>query len=156
MKPEPAPRRIPDKVTYNFHVKLKLILSFNYIFKLGKGGIFKDRALKDAFDILAMSYRNPLILTYSSGFGALALQLKQVKDNFCSNWASLDWGKREWPAIGTIGHGGVRGVKLGTDLTSKLCYVDCDRCEKPENSYCTVLLNVRKKNIAPIFSICNC
>ena len=103
-----------------------------------------------------MSYGDPLILTYSSGFGALALQLKQVKDDFCSNWASLDWGKREWPAIGTIGHGGVRGVKFGTDLTSKLCYVDCDRCEKPKNPYCTVLLNVRKKNIAPIFSICNC
>jgi len=26
----------------------------------------------------------------------MALQLKQTRENFCSNWASLDWGKREW------------------------------------------------------------
>ena len=50
--------------------------------------------MKDATDILLMSHGNPLIFTYSSGFGALALQLKQTRENYCSNWASLDWGKR--------------------------------------------------------------
>ena len=124
--------------------------------KLNRGGIFKDRALKDAHDILGMAHGDPLILTYSSGFGALALQLKQVKDNFCSNWASLDWGKREWPAIGTIGRGGVRGVKFGAELTSNLCYVDCANCEKPEEPYCIVQLSTKRLNVAPIFSVCHC
>ena len=35
--------------------------------------------MKDAIDILSMSYGNPLIFTYSSGFGALALQIKQAQ-----------------------------------------------------------------------------
>ncbi|CAL6334065.1 unnamed protein product [Bathycoccus prasinos] len=108
---EPAPRRIPDKEL--------------------RGGIFKGRALKDALDILTMSFGNPLIFTYSSGFGALALQIKQVRDDFCSNWSSLDWGKREWPPIGTMGEGG-------------------------ENQYCSLLLKKTRDPGAAIVSLCTC
>jgi len=121
-----------------------------------KGGIFKDRALKDAFDILSLSLGDPLIFTYSSGFGALALQLKQVREDYCSNWASLDWGKREWPAIGTIGQGGVRGVKFGTELASKICYLSCNGCEVLSTPYCSVQLNIKNPSKAPIVNRCNC
>ena len=115
--------------------------------------------MKDALDILTMTYGNPLIFTYSSGFGALALQLKQVRDNFCSNWSSLDWGKREWPPIGTISEGGVRGVKKGSKVVSKICAVIPDKIEPLNNiSYCSVLLKktVVKQQGAAIFSFCNC
>jgi len=139
LKPEPAPKRIPDKQ--------------------GKGGIFKYRSLKDALDILTMAYGKHLIFTYSSGFGALALQLKQVRDDFCSDWSSLDWGKREWPPIGTISEGGVRGVKKNSEVASKICTVVTNKIEAQNNlSYCSVLLkNSSKKQLgAAIFSFCNC
>ena len=105
-----------------------------------------------------MAYGNPLIFTYSSGFGALALQLKQVRDDFCSNWSSLDWGKREWPPIGTISEGGVRGVKKCSEVVSKICTVVPDKIE-PQNiiSYCSVLLKKSsQRQGAAIFSFCNC
>jgi len=90
-----------------------------------------------------MSHGNPFIFTYSSGFGALALQLKQTRENYCSNWASLDWGKREWPPVGTIGEGGFRGVKFKSELTSRICNVCIDTnisCAASNGSYCSVLL----------------
>mmetsp|Transcript_41928 Transcript_41928/g.103234 ORF Transcript_41928/g.103234 Transcript_41928/m.103234 type:complete len:433 (-) Transcript_41928:216-1514(-) len=105
----PAPKRVADKA--------------------GKGGVFKGRALKDAIDILTLSRAKPLIFTYSSGFGALALQLKQTRENFCSDWASLDVGKREWPQLAAIGEGGVRGMKFHGVQTSKLCYIPCNSCD---------------------------
>ena len=118
----------------------------DHIFQQGKGGIFRQRSMKDALDILTMMYGNPLIFTYSSGFGALALQLKQVRDNFCSNWSSLDWGKREWPPIGTVGEGGVRGVKKGSKVVSKICAMIPDKNEPFNNiSYCSVLLKKTAK-----------
>ncbi|CAL6330950.1 unnamed protein product, partial [Bathycoccus prasinos] len=141
MRPEPAPRRLPDKDR--------------------KGGVYKTRALKDATDIMLMAHGNPLIFTYSSGFGALALQLKQVRENFCSNWASLDWGKREWPPIGTIGKGGLRGVKLNSEVTSRLCEI-CTKyndssCLKSTDSYCSVILKRSVKvSGAAIVSLCGC
>ncbi|CAL6335090.1 unnamed protein product [Bathycoccus prasinos] len=137
--PDPAPKRIVDKAF--------------------KGGVYKHRAMKDATDILIMSVGDPLIFTYSSGFGALALQLKQTRELFCSNWASLDWGKREWPPIGTIGQGGVRGVKLNTIHASNLCHIECLGCIRDQQPYCKVILkkNQRENKIqAPIRSFCNC
>ncbi|CAL6332485.1 unnamed protein product [Bathycoccus prasinos] len=135
--PEPAPVRVPDKDGY--------------------GGIYRGRALKDALDILIMSYGSPLIFTYSSGFGALALQLKQTRENFCSNWVSLDWGKREWPPIGTIGEGGVRGVVKNGKVASKLCNVSSNReAVKTEAAYCSAWLRPKNFHRAPIVSICNC
>ena len=123
-----------------------------------KGGVFKGRALKDALDILIMSYGDPLIFTYSSGFGALALQLKQVRENYCSNWSSLDWGKREWPPIGTIGVGGVRGVKKNVEVVSKICTVSVGTVSRPlKKEYCSVVLkNSGERLGAAIISLCNC
>ena len=120
--------------------------------------MFKERALKDALDILVMSRGDPFIFTYSSGFGALALQLKQVRENFCSNWASLDWGKREWPPIATIGTGGVRGVKKNAAVTSSLCDIQQERGAELANSYCSVFLFKSKVMIhgAQIISLCRC
>jgi len=107
-----------------------------------------------------MSHGDPLIFTYSSGFGALALQLKQVRENFCSSWSSLDWGKREWPPIGTIGAGGVRGVKVGSSVVSNVCNVlNCSECPAEEEShYCTVKLRTaaRAPPTPPIIVSCNC
>ena len=105
-----------------------------------------------------MSYGNPLIFTYSSGFGALALQIKQVREHYCSNWGSLDWGKREWPPIGTISEGGVRGVKKNTALVSKICVVapniSFSQVKKP---YCSIFLKNSSKHSGPaILSFCNC
>ena len=128
-------------------------------FKYGKGGIYKDRAFKDALDILSMSYGKPLIFTYSSGFGALALQIKQARENFCSDWVSLDWGKREWPPIGTISEGGVRGVKKNTKVVSKICRVAewTTYSSKSISSYCSVVLKKSSKESgAAIFTFCNC
>ncbi|CAL6333957.1 fucosyltransferase [Bathycoccus prasinos] len=142
LHPEPAPKRIPDKD--------------------GKGGIYKHRSMKDAIDILSMSYGNPLIFTYSSGFGALALQIKQARENFCSDWSSLDWGKREWPPIGTITEGGVRGVKRNTLLVSKICrVVDLTiHSTDSDTSYCSVILKKSARKVAgagaAIFTFCNC
>lgn len=124
-----------------------------------KGGIYTHRSLKDALDLLLMSRGDPLIFTYSSGFGALALQIKQVRDNFCSNWSSLDWGKREWPPIGTLGEGGVRGVKFRSELSSKICKIctNPSTCGFEQNSYCTVTLKKSSRiSGAAIFSICQC
>lgn len=134
---EPAPKRVPDKEM--------------------KGGVFRHRALKDALDILTMSFGNPFIFTYSSGFGGLALQIKQVRENFCSNWSSLDWGKREWPPIGTIGEGGVRGVKKNAGVVSKICKVSVDAVTTmPEDQYCSVTLR-KSGGLGPaIISRCNC
>ena len=113
--------------------------------------------MKDALDILIMSYGSPLIFTYSSGFGALALQLKQTRENFCSNWVSLDWGKREWPPIGTIGEGGVRGVVKNGKVVSNLCNVSFSReAVKIEAVYCSAWLRPKNFHRAPIVSICNC
>jgi len=134
-------------------------LKAHHIFLLQekKGGLFYERAEKDALDILTMAYSDPFIFTYSSGFGALALQLKQNIDNFCSNWASLDWGKREWPPIGTIGAGGIRGVKYNSDVVSKICQVsEIFISDKNSSAYCTVYLNKRNTGNARIFSFCNC
>jgi len=107
-----------------------------------------------------MSYGNPLIFTYSSGFGALALQIKQVRDNYCSNWISLDWGKREWPPIGTICEGGVRGVKRNTEIVSNICSISCigGECEvNSKQTYCTVALKkTSRESGAAIFTRCNC
>jgi len=105
-----------------------------------------------------MSYGNPLIFTYSSGFGALALQIKQVRENFCSNWGSLDWGKREWPPIGTISEGGVRGVKKNIELVSKICVVAANTSfSQSEKPYCSIYLKRSSKDAgAAILSICNC
>ena len=104
-----------------------------------------------------MAHGDPFIFTYSSGFGALALQLKQNIDNFCSNWASLDWGKREWPPIGTIGAGGIRGVKYDSDKVSKICEVSENVGNvKNLSAYCTVHLPKRKPGSARIFNFCNC
>lgn len=139
LEPEPAPKRIPDKD--------------------GKGGIFKDRAVKDAIDILTMSYGNPLIFTYSSGFGALALQIKQVRDNFCCDWVSLDWGKREWPPIGTLTEGGVRGVKANTTLVSNICGIRESLKDEItyKNQYCSLYLKKSSREVgAAIFTFCNC
>jgi len=117
--------------------------------------------LKDALDILSMSYGNPLVFTYSSGFGALALQVKQVRERYCSNWVSLDWGKREWPPIGTIGEGGIRGVKKNTQVVSRICNIS-ERATYPsemKSSYCSVVLRksmATKEREAAIFSFCNC
>lgn len=106
-----------------------------------------------------MSIGNPIVTTYSSGFGALALQLKQTRENFCCNWSSLDWGKREWPPIGTIGEGGVRGVKMHSVITSKICYVACEQCAFQENPYCEVFLTKgvegSQAKKARIRSVCN-
>ena len=102
---------------------------------------------------------DPFIFTYSSGFGALALQLKQTREDFCSNWASLDWGKREWPPIGTIGRGGVRGVRFNSSLVSDICYVNCTRCAVQGSPYCQVFLSkgVKRKRIqAAIRNRCYC
>ena len=129
------------------------------IFKHGKGGIYRDRAFKDALDILSMSHGKPLIFTYSSGFGALALQIKQAREDFCSEWASLDWGKREWPPIGTIGEGGVRGVKQNVRAVSKICKFAewTTHTSKSESSYCSVVLKrSSKEDGAAIFTFCNC
>jgi len=135
---EPAPIRFPDKNK--------------------KGGIYKHRALKDAIDILTMSYGRPLIFTYSSGFGALALQIKQVRENFCSDWSSLDWGKREWPPIGTIGEGGVRGVKKNIPVLSKICEITPVTIVRQDHTaYCSVQLKQSSKTSLPaIISTCNC
>jgi len=104
-----------------------------------------------------MSTGDPLIFTYSSGFGALALQLKQTKDQFCSNWASLDWGKREWPPIGTIGGGGVRGVKYGIPQTSNICHINCTSCSGPTKfPSCEIFLRAKSEKRAAIRSICYC
>ena len=120
--------------------------------------MFKERALKDALDILVMSRGEPFIFTYSSNFGALALQLKQVRENFCSNWASLDWGKREWPPIGTIGIGGVRGVTKNAPLTSNLCEVQEESEAGKDISYCSIFLRNSKVIVhgAQIMSLCSC
>lgn len=136
---EPAPKRIPDKE--------------------GKGGIYRGRAMKDAVDILTMSYGNPLIFTYSSGFGALALQIKQVRDNFCSDWVSLDWGKREWPPVGTLSEGGVRGVRKNTKLVSNICGIrdSLQSATTDKDQYCSLYLKKSSKETgAPIFTFCNC
>jgi len=134
-----------------------------FIFKMKekKGGIYTGRSLKDALDILLMSRGDPLIFTYSSGFGALALQIKQVRENFCSNWSSLDWGKREWPPIGTLGEGGVRGVKFESVLASKICKICTNstgsNCNFEQSSYCTVTLKKSSRiSGAAIFSVCQC
>jgi len=106
-----------------------------------------------------MSYGNPLIFTYSSGFGAVALQLKQSRENFCSNWSSLDWGKREWPPVGIIGVGGVRGVKLDTPHASKICFVKCSSCQKDSENVCEVFLSLPSENptlVTRVRSICHC
>jgi len=122
-----------------------------------KGGVFKGRAIKDALDILIMSYGDPLIFTYSSGFGALALQLKQVRENFCSKWSSLDWGKREWPPIGTIGVGGVRGVKKNAEVVSKICTVSVGTVPSLEKEYCSVHLKKSGEKLgSAIISLCHC
>ena len=120
--------------------------------------MFKERALKDALDILVMSRGEPFIFTYSSNFGALALQLKQVRENFCSNWASLDWGKREWPPIGTIGIGGVRGVTRNAAVTSSLCEIQDESEAEVHISYCSIFLRKSKAMIrgAQIISLCMC
>ena len=108
-----------------------------------------------------MSFGNPLIFTYSSGFGALALQIKQVREEYCSNWASLDWGKREWPPIGTISEGGVRGVKRDTELVSRICVIvsntSFSEVEK-EKHYCSIFLkkSLKESGAATILSFCNC
>lgn len=138
----PAPKRVADKE--------------------GKGGVFRGRALKDALDILTMAHGDPLIFTYSSGFGAVALQLKQTRENFCSNWASLDWGKKEWPQVGAIGDGGVRGVKFNSTHASKLCYGSCSLChpESRRHRACVVHFmrsSARARNrVANVRSICSC
>ena len=105
-----------------------------------------------------MSYGNPLIFTYSSGFGALALQIKQVRENFCSNWISLDWGKREWPPIGTIGEGGFRGVKNNSEVVSKICTVTtCMECQENIIPYCKTLLKKSSNIQSPaIINSCKC
>ena len=106
-----------------------------------------------------MSYGNPLVFTYSSGFGALALQIKQVRENFCSNWVSLDWGKREWPPIGTLGEGGIRGVRRGTKLVSKICgFSQNKRPPLEENeTYCASFLKRSSKaEGAAVSTFCNC
>ena len=107
-----------------------------------------------------MSYGKPLVFTYSSGFGALALQIKQTRENFCSDWISLDWGKREWPPIGTISEGGVRGVKKNTSLVSKICRVAqwmTIYSSESESSYCSVFLKKSSKESgAAIITFCNC
>ena len=105
-----------------------------------------------------MSYGNPLIFTYSSGFGALALQIKQVREQYCSNWGSLDWGKREWPPIGTISEGGVRGVKKNTELVSNICVIKPNiSFSLDEKPYCSVVLKKSSKSSgAAILSFCNC
>ena len=104
-----------------------------------------------------MSFGNPLIFTYSSGFGALALQIKQVRDDFCSNWSSLDWGKREWPPIGTMGEGGVRGVQKNADVVSKVCAVSIGSSPpSQENRYCSLLLKKSRDPRAAIVSLCTC
>ena len=119
--------------------------------------MFKHRAFKDALDILIMSQGEPFVFTYSSNFGALALQLKQTQENFCSDWTSLDWGKREWPPVGTIGEGGSRGVKLGIEAASKICLVVTNLTNTGYESYCSVKLRPRSDKIsAPIRSLCNC
>ena len=105
-----------------------------------------------------MARGDPLIFTYSSGFGALALQLKQTYENFCSNWASLDWGKREWPPIGTASDGGVRGVKKNAAVVSNICEARvCKSCKSKKNVSChTHLKGSIQENGAPIVNICNC
>lgn len=115
--------------------------------------------MKDAVDILTMSYGNPLIFTYSSGFGALALQIKQVRDNFCSDWVSLDWGKREWPPVGTLSEGGVRGVRKNTKLVSNICGIrdSLQSATTDKDQYCSLYLKKSSKETgAPIFTFCNC
>ena len=99
-----------------------------------------------------------MIFTYSSGFGALALQIKQVRENFCSDWSSLDWGKREWPPIGTIGEGGVRGVKKNISVLSKICEITpVTIVRQDRTAYCSVQLKQpSEKSLSPIMSICNC
>ena len=135
-----------------------LYLPSSYVFQQKKGGVFKHRALKDALDILTMAHGNPFIFTYSSGFGALALQLKQIHDDFCSDWVSLDWGKREWPPIGTIAEGGFRGVKLGSEKVSSICsIVSCRNCDiSYEDAYCIISLRKRTRQESAIVSWCNC
>lgn len=157
LDPEPAPRRIPDKVKFLMH-SILWFLTFSEFLKAGKGGIYKDRAMKDALDILSMSYGNPLVFTYSSGFGALALQIKQAREYFCSNWVSLDWGKREWPPIGTLSEGGVRGVTKNSIVVSKICGVAewATYAMQREKSYCSVVLKSSKTSGAAIFTFCNC
>lgn len=106
-----------------------------------------------------MSHGNPFIFTYSSGFGALALQLKQVRDNFCSNWGSLDWGKREWPPIGTFSEGGFRGVKKNSELVSNICAIapSVSFSGVEEKPYCSLHLKKSSKHDgAAILSFCNC
>ena len=105
-----------------------------------------------------MSYGNPLVFTYSSGFGALALQIKQVREEYCSNWASLDWGKREWPPIGTLGEGGLRGVSKNTKLASRICTVAnwTTYIEQRKRSYCSVVVKASKASGAAISTLCNC
>ena len=141
----------------SLHFKLQFLTLSNFL-KRGNGGIYKNRARKDALDILSMSYGNPLIFTYSSGFGALALQIKQAREHFCSNWVSLDWGKREWPPIGTLSEGGVRGVTKNSNLASKICGVAewATYAIHREKSYCSVVLKASKTNGAAIFTFCNC
>ena len=99
-----------------------------------------------------------MVFTYSSGFGALALQMKQTREDFCSNWASLDWGKREWPAIGLVGEGGVRGVALHQQHISNVCFLPCPLCSSPTEPYCTVSLKSSRFGTAGpcIKSVCNC
>lgn len=100
-----------------------------------------------------MARGDPFIFTYSSGFGALALQLKQTHEDFCSNWVSLDWGKREWPPIGTASEGGVRGVRKNSPVVSDLCKLGLNE----NNASCNIYLksSIREKG-ARIVNICNC
>lgn len=135
LKPDPAPKRVMDKAR--------------------KGGIYKKRSFKDAIDILTMARGDPFVFTYSSGFGALALQLKQSREDFCSNWVSLDWGKREWPPVGTASEGGVRGVRKNSPVVSGLCKVNTLGVES--NASCNMYLkgSIREKG-ARIVNVCNC
>ena len=85
-------------------------------------GAFEGRALRDVEDMLLLAETDVLAFTFSSGFGAVAFLLKLLKDNYCSNWVSLDMGKRDWPKIMLLGAGGRQGIRAKNMFNSDLCF----------------------------------
>jgi len=99
-----------------------------------KIGDFKGRVLKDALDILALADTDTMVFTYSSGFGALPFLIKLAKEGYCSNWISVDQGKREWPKWVLIGNGGLNGVSKGSKFASNLCHIQNGNQDQSEDS----------------------
>jgi len=114
-----------------------------------------SRALKDALDMLMLSDTEVLVFTYSSGYGALAFNLKLVREDFCSNFVSIDKGKREYPRVILFGNGGDQGVRVGTKWASNLCYTPpkkdyrpgLEDAMPPPDQACQIITNPKKGSV---------